>query len=189
MNFPAFKHKDLKQPTLMLQCLKDPKNLWIKLIPPDGGLECITESLKDIIHPNTLDIQLADKDLCHKSLEIFSNHIAHHQLMSISLTRERLDFFEFPDFPIISAIKSGVRKLVSIWKPSTLAPFFSNMRSSTQLSQLVLRLSPYYISTQEWKQLSLALNQLKELSSLSLTLPKFDSMNNFEGLQCFLSCL
>jgi len=70
-----------------------------------------------------------------------------------------------------------------------LIPFFSDLLQFNQLSHLNLLLSTFYVSTQEFKQLSLVLKQLKLLSSLHLELPEFESKNNFEGLGSILSCV
>jgi len=187
--FPLLKNTALKSFALSLQSLKNLKSLDVHLPflqSPDEGLVLLSHSLKSLNNLETLRLRFADTNFSKKSLGILSNSIAHHQLTSFSLKHSE---FVSKSYSGTLAIKPGVRKLVnSIWKNSTLEPFFSDIGNFTRLSTLDLQPLVSKISAQEWRQLSVALESLKELSSLTLTLPKFDPNNNFEGLQSLSSC-
>ena len=180
-----------------LQCLKNLKNLTLELgLPsfnsPHESLVEIANSLKQLKSLQTLDLRLAPATpFSHESLQIFSKSLVGLPLTSLSLTLGSSNDMIKPLFDF-STIKNGFGKILGIFKNSekpNLIPFFADISQFSTLSNIKLGLSAFQITPHEFKYLSHALIQLKNLSSLQLDLPQFDPSNNFEGLRILLSCL
>ena len=183
--FPSFRSADLNHLASTLQHFENLNNLYMNLTflqSPDEDFVTLSQSLRQLNNIQIMDLKFADKVLTQKSLEAFSNNIAHLNLTSLSINHNDM----LPN--VIPAAPSGLRKLLSFWKRNSLMTFLSDIGNFTQLSHLNIRLADTEISPKECKCLTLVLKQLSKLSSLCLNLPKFHPHNNFEGLRNLVSC-
>jgi len=191
----------LKQDTFehfasMLKYLKNLKSLRMFFPPqenPDEGLLSIAHNLQQLSNLEVLHLYFYDASLRHQSVEFLSKSIAHLHLVDLHLDFGCLQIGHPEVIPVaIPKFNWDLGKLFCCRRNSnrsSLTPFFFDIGSLTLLTSLNLHLPNFEISSYEWRFLSDVLKQLKDLSSLTLTLPIFSSNNNFEGLQTVLSCL
>jgi len=107
-------------------------------------------------------------------MRAFSYNIADLHLVNLKLD---VGCFYGPSTPVSSS------------ENNNLILFCCNLHNLTTLSTLKLQLSHFVISNKEFKYLSLALQNLKNLSSFNLTLCQFDSAKNSKGFQRLFSGL
>ena len=184
------KNAHLHQFTLALQHLKDLKHLTLKLPhieSPNEAILSLFQTLQNLTQLHFLDLNFLDTSLSRTYLETLFNSIPSNNLTAFQLTLGYPPLKYTNIFSTVSAMEFGVEKIASLWTGKPVSLFFGISKFSA-LSSLHLEFMPFNISTQDFKQLSLNLTGLRQLSSLALTFPQFDSANNFEGLQCLTSC-
>ncbi len=93
-----------------------------------------------------------------------------------------------PEMKFANVLSTGFEKIASLWKRKEIYHPFSGISRLNNLSSLYLELMSFNISTQDYQQLSLNLTGFCKLSHLTLLLPQFDPVNNFEGLKSLTSC-
>jgi len=167
-HLPALKHFHFIQPTSECseRCAFD---------------KCITllaNSLQKFRNLQTLNLDLCARIFDQESMRVLMNSIALKNLTSLRL--KLFSLFENASNKKGNAILS----FLSIKKETS---FFSDLSQCTLLSHLSLSLNYLVmrVSTAAFKQLSLSLRKLKQLSSLDLALPVYDA----EGLRLVMSSL
>ena len=171
--------KNLAQSLQSLENLKSLKLCTLNLEPSQQTILFLAESLQKLIHLKTLDLNFPNIDFDYASMEVLSKSITDLPLTSLGLILGRP-----------KPAKTMLQNIGSLWEDTQrLTHFFSALYGFNSLSILSLNLSIFDISIPECKHFALALRELRQIKSLSLTLPEFDSSNNFETLQYLLSSL
>ena len=153
-----------------LSQLKDLKLLLPPINLSKDGAVSFSQSLRQLAHLKILSLHFQISNPDYEFVEILSNGIS-----QIGLTS-----FEF----ILNAPNKSLQA-----SKKGLTPLFSALAGLTQLTILNLKLSAFGLSTKETIDFSRSLQELKQLSSLTLDLLQFNTANKCEALQGFAANL
>ena len=164
--------QSLSQALQQLHCLKElALNFPTSQVSREGIIP-LALGFKNLHSLRDLSLQFPFADLSNKSIQTIFDSMAHLSLKNLNLHLGQ----------------SNTNMLTNLWKEKAkLTPLFSALYGFSLLTRVDLDLSAFKLSTAEAKHFSLALKELKHLCIFSITLPKFDFENKYEGLRSFLS--